>query len=242
MTFADVQCAPNAEPVCEPQSRPADAPLCGHTPEQFAEAALALEPRGLAWCRQFTTVKAALYRAFGRLLSDFERRMCDLFDESLACGSVELLDEWEKEYGLPGACSARDYPSDLAGRQAMVCAARRGEGVTTLPQLQEVLQIALECPTLTLENFVTHNWVTHGATQTLMVQGGVCVRGIGPNFSPPPEDGELPDCPYIYHSTVGGWTGGVGIPLTTADPIKWQLLICLMDKHLPAHIAWAICD
>ncbi|HYW57668.1 MAG TPA: hypothetical protein VE934_11950 [Polaromonas sp.] len=251
---ADVSCTVVQPPVCELGPDPADAPLCGHSPEQFAEAALGLEPRGALWCKTFVTVKAALYRAFGKLLSEFEQRLCDLFKESLACESVELLSEWEVEYGLPGNCAPESYPTDLAGRQAQVCAARQASAIITLPQLQALLRRALPCEFLTLQATLT----------------GVCVSGIGPapvqgfvhntvggwgvigtdgfgsGVGQPltladPDFAAPLQCPIVFHSTVGGWTGGVGIPLTLGDRQKYPLLVCLLQKHLPAHIAWRIC-
>jgi hypothetical protein len=267
--IATTACAVDPAPLCEVQPAAADAPLCGHTPEQFAEVALALEPRGIAWCRLFTTTKSALYRAFGRLLADMEQRMCDLFEESLACNSVELLAEWEIEYGLPGECAAGSYPTDLAGRQAQVCAARRSTGISTRAQLQALLRIALDCPLLTIDDILVHSWMGRVMGQPLTVHGGICVRGIGPADLQTTihnvvggwglmSDGAgsavgqpltlndpafvQPDmCPVIYHSTMGGWTGGMGSPLMVADPVKWGLLVCLMTKHLPAHVVWTVC-
>jgi hypothetical protein len=251
---ADVSCT-QVQPLASALGpNPADAELCGHTPEQFAEAALGLEPRGGVWCKGFGTIKAALYRAFGRLLSDFEQRLCDLFRESLACESVELLDAWELEYGLPGNCAPESYPTDLAGRQAQVCAARQARGIVTLAQLQAVLRTALQCEFLTLD----------------VSTDGVCVRGIGPAPVPgvihntvggwgligvdgygsgmgqplslnDPEFEAVAQCPIVFHSTVGGWTGGMGVGLTLGDRQKWPLLVCLMQKHFPAHIAWRVC-
>lgn len=276
MTLADTQCTQVQPPVCAPGPSPALGALCGHSPEQFAEAALGLEPRGGAWCKLFGTTKAALYRAFGRLLSDFEQRLCVLFTESLACPSVELLGEWEVDYGLPGEC-INNYPTDIAGRQAQVCAARKANGLRTLAQLEALLQDALQCKWLKLQMVMVGNVPIPAAPAppTPLPQPviGLCVLNLGPappvptlhnvmggwgpyvgpsadgsgasvgqpltifdpNFVPPE------NCAIIYHSTMGGWTGGMGIPLTTVDPIKWALLTCLMRKHLPAHILWFAC-
>ncbi|MES2685733.1 MAG: hypothetical protein V4706_02865 [Pseudomonadota bacterium] len=254
MSVANIECTQVQAPACDPGPQPADAPLCGHTAEDFAETALALEPHGDIWCRSFTTVRAALHRSFGKLLSDFELRICDLFRESLACGAVELLPEWEIEYGLPGDCAFQSYPTDVPGRQAQVCSARQASGIITLPQLQALLRTALQCEFLTLT-----------ASST-----GVCVRGIGPtpfqgyvhntvggwgvigvdgfgsSVGQPltlndPDFVAVAQCPIVYHSTVGGWTGGVGNPLTVGDRQKWPLLVCMLQKHLPAHIAWQVC-
>jgi len=200
-------------------TNPADAPLCGHSAEDFAEAAFRLEPRGIAWCKKKTTIKAAIYRAFGVLLSDFEQRICDLFNESLACGSVELLEDWEREYGLPSPCLAAYYPTDVPSRQALVCAARRGSSALSLSDLETLIRDTIDCPELTLTVTTSPN--------------GVCISGI--------TNTDTSTCSIVQHATVGGWTGGVGKPLQYGAPPKWNLLVCLLDRYLPSHIYWYVC-
>jgi uncharacterized protein YmfQ (DUF2313 family) len=76
----------------------------GVTAAQLTEAARRLLPRGAAWTRSLTSrltklLKAAadeMERVFGRA-DDLQREMHP--------GSVnELLDRWEKDFGLPGPC------------------------------------------------------------------------------------------------------------------------------------------
>jgi hypothetical protein len=220
---------------------------CQHTPEQFAEAALMLEPRGAFWSKGFGTAKAALYRAFGGLLSAFEARLCSVHKELLACESVELLAEWEKEYGT--ACVDTSKLS-IPARQALVCQARSGSNILTLPQLETLLQTALDCSILRVEYaYAEHSYVGQGVNVPLTpVGGGICIRNIGPvpeqpsiqnsvntdvgtslripdpAFSPPTQ------CPIVFSTTPGDW-----------DPVRYPLLLCLLEKHLPAHIEWALC-
>ena len=276
MALANQECTQVQPPECPPGPDPAQGALCGHTAEQYAEAALGLEPRGGAWCKLFATTKAALYRAFGQLLSDFEKSMCSFFVEAMACKSVQLLSEWEVEYGLPGECIT-SYPTDLEGRQAQVCAARNAVGIRTLAELELLLQNALQCQWLKLQMVVVGNLpvpippIAPAPLPQPII--GLCVLNLGPappvptlhnvmggwgQYVGPSADGSgasvgqpliifdpnfVPpeNCAIIYHSTMGGWTGGMGIPLTTVDPIKWALLTCLMRKHLPAHILWFAC-
>jgi hypothetical protein len=146
----------------------------------------------------------------------------------------------------------------------MVCAAKQSIGISTLDQLQALLKTALSCEYLTLQSFITHSGVGGGGicvggigpadlptTIHNMVGGWGDLGGLSsPNGSSvgqpltiiDPSFVNTPACPIIYHSTVGGWTGGVGQPLQYADPIKFGLLVCLMNKHLPAHISWTICE
>lgn len=220
---------------------------CQHSAEQFAEAALMAEPRGAFWSKGFGTIKAALYRSFGRLLSEFETRLCSVYKELLACDSVELLAEWEAEYAT--ACVDTSKLS-LQARQALVCQARSGSNILTLLQLETLLQTALECPILRVEYaYAEHSYVGEGVNTPLTpIGGGLCIRNIGPvpeqpsiqnsvntdvdsslripdpNFSAPVQ------CPIVYSTAPGDW-----------DPVRYPLLLCLLAKHLPAHIEWALC-
>lgn len=240
----------------EEKQNPYEAALCGHTPEDFAECALKLEPRGFFWCKDFGTIKSALYRAFGKLLSDFEQKVCVLFNESLACNSVELLDEWEQEYGLPPKCAIAFYPTDLAGRQAMVCAARNASNRITTQQLEDLLQLALNCEFLKIENTTSPVGICISGIASIsppdyihnVVGGwGLMAGGFGSSAGQPltildPDYVHPQTCAIIYHATTGGWTGGVGQPLMFGDPARWNLLLCLMSKYCPAHVYWTVCD
>jgi uncharacterized protein YmfQ (DUF2313 family) len=234
---------------------PADGELCGHSPEDFAEVQLKLEPRGYAWCKDYGTVKAAIYRACGKIFSDFEQRICDLFSESLACSSVELLNEWEIEYGLPKPCFQGSYPTDILTRQKLVCEARKGGGSKTLTEIVQILRDALECGFLDIVRDEFGQYCISGLREPSypdtihnVVGGlGVIIDGYGssagqpltlidPNYIPPQS------CSIVWHSRTNGWTGGVGKPLTQGDDYKIGLLYCLMAQYWPAHIGWYICD
>jgi hypothetical protein len=226
--------------------------LCNHPAERFAEVAMQLEPMGEFWCKQYGTIKAKLYLAFGGLLSAFNQRLCDLLRENTGCEAVETISEWEFEYGLPSACQV-DYPTDLAGRQAQVCAARRGGSIRTLLELQALIRVATQCDYVTLEETPTGICVRGitGSTATPYIHNvvgghGLVSQGDGSGAGQPlqlvePSFVAPPYCRMIYHSVVGGWTGGIGVPLTqqTAD---YQTLICLLQKHLPAHVSWYLCE
>lgn len=233
-----INCTPKVN-NCESLGKIENYELCNiKLSTDYAQVAKRLEPMGVLWdC--LSPVKMALHQAFGSLLSDFERAMCKLQKESLACGSDELLAEFEADYGLPSAC-AKSYPTDLAGRQAMVCASKKSIGISTIDQLQDLLQTATSCTNLKITDSTIHSTVggwTGGVGQPLHVSGGVCVTGIIEPLIPTGD----PYCPIIYHSTVGGWTGGVGQPLTSQDDTKFNAIECLMNKHIPASIDWNFC-
>lgn len=224
--------------VCTPVASAVDpvvdlSDLCGHTPEQFAEVALALEPSGIAWCKDFWTVKAALYRAFGSLLSGFEQRLCYLFTESTGCSSVELLSEFELDYGLPGTCAVGSYPTDLKGRQARVCAVRKSTAISTNAELQAILRLAMQCDYLTVTNAENHFYCGQVCGLSLTQEEGVCISGIGLG-----EPEHSPECEIVQHVTA---SFGVGSTLTIGNQYKLDLLACLMSKYMPAHVTWNIC-
>lgn len=240
---------------CPELTEPSKGSLCGHSAEDFAEAQLKLEPRGFAWCKDFGTVKAAIYRAAGMVFSQFEQRICDLLRESRACESVELLREWEIEYGLPKPCFDGAYPTDIPTRQRLVCEARKGGGSKNLIELEKLLKDALQCPFLSIQKDEFGQYCINGIkepsypTTIHNVVGGYGVISdvygssagqpltlIDPTYVAPDT------CSIVWHSTVGGWTGGVGKPLTQGDEVKIGLLYCLMKQYWPAHIGWYICE
>jgi hypothetical protein len=241
------------EPPCGIDLPPAY--VCAHTPEEFAEAALMLEPRGFIWNKSFGTVKAALYRAFGKLLADFEARLCAVYVELLACKSVELLPEWETEYGTLAGC-VDPAALSIEARQALVCQTRKGDGARTLTELQSLLRVALDCPILTLE-YASLEHSVYGDPFGIPLTptgGGICIRNIGPVPQPAsvqsvfgPWEGRGADfgdplriqdpayappvqCPIVYSLAPGDY-----------DPVRYPLLICLMRRYMPAHIEWALC-
>jgi hypothetical protein len=226
--------------------------LCGHSAERFAEIALQLEPMGEFWCKQYTTIKAGLYRAFGGLLSTFNERLCDLLRENTGCYAVETLGEWENEFGLPSVCQI-NYPRDIEGRQAQVCAARRGSVVRTLLDLQTLLRVATGCQFITLENQAgsvcirgIQGSLTNPVIHNVVGGQGLISNGNGSASGQPltlddPDYTPDPFCPFVYHSTIGGWTGGMGQTLQFESP-EFETIVCLMRKHLPAHLSWEICE
>lgn len=241
---------------CEIRGDPADGDLCGHSPEDFAEAQLMLEPRGLAWCKKYTTTKAAIYRAAGAIFSDFEQRICDLFRESLACDSVELLGEWEIEYGLPKPCYIGAYPTDVKSRQLLICAFRKAGGVKTLAEILDIISDAIECPSFNITRNDDGSYCLRGIFAPSYpdiihnVVGGhgvITDDGYGSSAGQPlvlidPDYIEPETCSILWHSTVGGHTGGVGKPLTQGDAAKIAIIYCLMEQYWPAHVGWTFCE
>ncbi len=71
-------------------------------------------PPGDAWPRDADTEQTALNRALSYEFSRIRRRVDDFFEELDPRTTVEMLEDWERVYGLPDACST---PTTLAGRR-----------------------------------------------------------------------------------------------------------------------------
>lgn len=73
--------------------------------EKFAEALLALLPRGAAWPRDPDTVMRRALLGLAASVADQHSRTADLSEhESDPARTLELLALWERAYGLPDAC------------------------------------------------------------------------------------------------------------------------------------------
>ncbi len=74
------------------------------TVEQYRDFVLALLPQGHAWSRDPDTELANLCEAVGEEFRRIELRVDALIEESDPRTVYELIDEWEKDWGLPGHC------------------------------------------------------------------------------------------------------------------------------------------
>ena len=225
--------------------------LCDATAENYAEAMLNTEPKGAFWNKSKKTIKAKFYLCFGSILEKFSNRMCGFFEESLACNSLELLAEWEDFYGLPKTCL--DTPLvTIQDRQAAVCAAKRNKGLNTFNELQGFIRLQIGCDLITIEQKLSDNGnligvcvkgVTGGEWRAKIFSrvggstGGVTKRLVlnDPDYIPPA------NCGLTTFSRVGGSTGGVGKNLVFGDDMYYRL-ICLLDAHVPMHLAIFFCD
>lgn len=82
----------------------------------YRDALLALLPAGQAWPRDLDTRLAALLYGQAEELARIDARGLDLIEESDPRTTTELIGEWEAEYGLPDACTAK-LPDTLAARR-----------------------------------------------------------------------------------------------------------------------------
>ena len=91
-----------------------------HDAEDYRGALLQLLPPGPAWSRDPTAPLGLLLHALSEELARVEERLHDLVDESDPRTTSELLDDWERAWGLPDPCGAT--PTTEAERQAALTA------------------------------------------------------------------------------------------------------------------------
>lgn len=86
------------------------------TGDDYAEAMQALLPQGQAWPRGEETVLMRVLRGLCRIWGDFEIRASKLLEmESDPRSTIELLPDWERNWGLPDPCYQE--PLTIAERQ-----------------------------------------------------------------------------------------------------------------------------
>jgi len=78
------------------------------TKEQYAEVFQKLMPRGKLFDFQDADLFYDFSLAVGENFSDFDLRCDNLLTEIYPTTTVELLNNWETEYGLPDSCSQPD--------------------------------------------------------------------------------------------------------------------------------------
>lgn len=83
----------------------------------------ALMPPGLAWVRDADTILTSFLRALAYSFARVSRRALDLLEEVDPRTTYELLEDWERVYGLPDDCAT---PTTLAGRRAALLAKMNG--------------------------------------------------------------------------------------------------------------------
>lgn len=95
--------------------------FCGITVDVLHQQALALLPEGPVWPREPSAVLSQFMRAAVTPRVARHERLCDLLGESVLCDAVELLADYERDYGLPDSCDPNAGSRNVAERQAALC-------------------------------------------------------------------------------------------------------------------------
>jgi len=86
------------------------------TGEDYADALQALLPLGQAWPRAIGSALMQVVTGLTRIWGDFEIRASKLLEmESDPRSTIELLPDWERNFGLPDPCYTE--PQSIAERQ-----------------------------------------------------------------------------------------------------------------------------
>ena len=112
------------------------------TDEQYRDQALAVGPRGAAHTREPGQRYVELVHGLmGFEAERFDARIEDLFDEADPRTTTEMIDAWERNYGLPDDC---DYtpPTTLAGRRRALWAKVTAHGGQTIAYLERIAEAA----------------------------------------------------------------------------------------------------
>lgn len=121
---------------------PGDA-LTAPTVEDLLPGAMTLYPRGPAWgtpdgqAPSLDTKLAGLMRVFLAAFTSLYARAWGIAVESRAITLVDSLADWERDFGLPGKCSA--FEGSIAGRKAALLSKVRSLATITP---QDFVQLA----------------------------------------------------------------------------------------------------
>lgn len=114
------------------------ADFCGLTEDEYLGQLLALLPEGPVWPRDPSATMTAFWRAAARPRLALLDRACALRRESILCQSVELLPDYEFDYGLPDECDPNADTRTIAERQAALCDKSSSKGGQSIPYFESV--------------------------------------------------------------------------------------------------------
>jgi uncharacterized protein YmfQ (DUF2313 family) len=203
----------------------------------YVEAFLALLPQGNAWPRQSNSVFVKACTGLSNYWGFVDSRIADLLElESDPRKTVELLPDWERNWGLPDPCFKE---------------------VTTVPQRQEVLVAKMTLLGAQSRQFFT--WVAgvwEGVTIHIVEYSPfmVGVSQVGDTRTPPLDPNPLigeyrwylgpPEMRFYWsinsdEAVLKWFRCGYGGGQTGVDPhlriITESPIDCLLDRWKPAH-------
>ena len=86
--------------------------------EDYTTALLAMQPQGILWSRDPTSVRAQVLAALAPTLNRLNQNAADLLNDAFPVQPVQLLPEWELSLGLPDTCTGQ-LPTIQARQQAV---------------------------------------------------------------------------------------------------------------------------
>lgn len=112
--------------------------FCGLSVDALQAQALALLPEGPAWPREPSAVMVSFWRAMATPRQKTLQRFCTLLNESVLCDAVELLGDYETDYGLPDSCDPSASSRNIAERQTALCDKANGKGGQSIAYFEGV--------------------------------------------------------------------------------------------------------
>lgn len=187
------------------------------TARDYLELVWSLYPKGRAWVREHGGVLENINGVIAEECARVDARAVNLFEEADPRTTTELLEDWEKEFGLPDECTP--LGATVEERRAAVLFKRNFEGSMTLAWYKELARILGY-------DVDTWNW-----------RPFVCgLSECGPAFMLGPEETR-----YIWQVDVYGWAAAwfeCGVS-ECYDPLgSWRdadELICRLSKWAPAY-------
>lgn len=111
---------------------------CGLTVDAYLPQVLALLPEGPAWPREDGATMVEFWRASARPRLQLHERACALLAESIPCNAVELLADYETDYGLPDGCDPNAGARTIPERQLLLCDKATSKGGQSIAYFESV--------------------------------------------------------------------------------------------------------
>lgn len=184
------------------------------TKEQYAQAFKQLLPRGrlLDYDDGFTVAEFAL--AMGQIFEDLDDRFEDFIVELYPTTTLELLPDWEREYGLPDDCSKAGDPVEIRRRLLLAKYNALG-GQTRAYFIQLALYLGFEITITEFDVFRTNT----NATNDLL---------LGRDYLWRWQINCAAETKIFFKTNLS----------TTNEPLIYfgnDRLVCFMNKYKPAH-------
>lgn len=112
--------------------------FCGLSEDEYLGQLLALLPDGPVWPREPSATMVKFWRAAVGPRLAIHTRACDLLSESLVCNAVELLPDYEFDYGLPDECDPNADTRTVAERQVVLCDKANTKGAQSIAYFEGI--------------------------------------------------------------------------------------------------------
>ncbi|MCA1419500.1 putative phage tail protein [Bradyrhizobium sp. BRP23] len=205
------------------------------TGDDYAEQLAKLLPRGQAWPTFYESTLQTVVRGLAQVWGDFELRASLLLEqESDPRSTIELLPDWERNWGLPDPCykspqSIADRQRALVQRMTIEGAQSRAFFIDIAAQIGYTITITEYRPFMVGIDRVGDNRVIGDGSHTqLDYLGRLALDPTGV----PPDEGEYSEYPYILGPDSNRWYWTVHVGTTRLTWFRCSAGQCGVDPHL----------